>query len=202
MALLIRLENVRLSFPQLFKARKFQDNEDSEPRFEASFLYDVEASGVRIFNMVNKQREGEKFYPGPKGLAYLNHSISKMIEGKWPGKTKGVKICLNDGNDKEYDGYEDMWVISAANKIRPTVVDQKNRPITADDGSIFGGCYVNAVIGWWAQDNKWGKRINCTLDAVQLLRSGEPLGIQVVGAEAFDVVEEEGYDDGGYDNFE
>ena len=203
MTTLIRLENVRLSFPELFKPRKFQDNEDSQPRFEASFLYDTNSSAVRVFNIVNKKREGEKLYEGERGLAYLNHSIKKAIDTKWPGKTKGVKICLNDGNEKEYDGYEDVWVISAANKIRPTVVDQRGRPITAEDGSIFGGCYVNAIVGWWAQDNKWGKRINANLDAVQFLRTGEPLGITVVGSDAFDSVDEEDYDDdGGYEEFD
>ncbi|WP_244126983.1 ssDNA-binding protein, partial [Xylella fastidiosa] len=46
-------------------------------------------------------------------------------------------------------------------------------PLAAQDGRPYAGCYVNANIELWAQDNNYGKRINASLGGVQFLRDGE-----------------------------
>ena len=40
-------------------------------------------------------------------------------------------------------------------------------------GRPYAGCYVNAVLEFWAQDNKFGKRVNATLMGVQFFRDGD-----------------------------
>jgi hypothetical protein len=48
----------------------------------------------------------------------------------------------------------------------------------------------------WAQDNKYGKRINASLEAIQFVRHGEAFGAKpVIAEEVFDDLG--GDDDGG-----
>ena len=47
------------------------------------------------------------------------------------------------------------------------------KELREEDGRPYGGCYVRAVLDLWAQDNKWGKRINCTLKGVQFIKDGD-----------------------------
>jgi len=55
-----------------------------------------------------------------------------------------------------------------------------------DDGTIYAGCYVNAIISLWAQDNTYGKRINAQLEGVQFCNNGEPLGAGGIDVDEFD----------------
>jgi tripartite-type tricarboxylate transporter receptor subunit TctC len=52
------------------------------------------------------------------------------------------------------------------------VVGRKLEVLTEDDNKPFAGCYVNATIRLWAQDNQYGKRINAQLRAVQYVKDG------------------------------
>ena len=166
----IVLKNVRLSFPQLWTAKAFQAGQD--PRFNANFLLDKEGQADQIKK--------------------LEDAINAVAEEKWKGKVpKGLKICLGDGEEKDYDGYDGAMFVSASTKVRPVIVDQKKNPLAEEDGKPYAGCYVNAAISLWAQDNQWGKRVNATLDAVQFVKDGEGFGGKKVTADVFGEIEEE-----------
>ncbi len=78
-----------------------------------------------------------------------------------------LKICLHDGDEKaEYEGYSGNKFVFASNKARPRIVDQDNMILVQADGCPYAGYYVNAVIDIWAQDNKFGKRINASLSGI------------------------------------
>jgi hypothetical protein len=63
--------------------------------------------------------------------------------------------------------------------------------LSASSGKVYSGCYVNASIELWAQDNKFGKRINATLMGVQFLRDGARLvGGGVASADDFEAIPE------------
>jgi hypothetical protein len=64
--------------------------------------------------------------------------------------------------------------IKASNNKRPLVIDRDKTPLTEDDNKMYAGCYVNAIIDLWVQQNSWGKRINANLLGVQFLKDGEP----------------------------
>ena len=68
-------------------------------------------------------------------------------------------------------------------------------PLTEDDNVIYGGCYVNAIIELWAQDNNYGKRINANLLGVQFHKDGEPFGGGGVSVKADDFDDVSGDDD-------
>ena len=77
--------------------------------------------------------------------------------------------------------------ISARNPLKPSVVDTNRSPLVAEDGRPYAGCYVNAVLELWTQDNNYGKRVNATLMGVQFYKDGESfVGGGVADAEDFD----------------
>lgn len=173
----IKLNNVRLAFPSLFEAKAV--NGEGEPRFSASFIMqpdDTQIEKVRdVIKAVAKAKWGEK------------------AEAMLTSLEKKNNICLHDGDDKtEYDGFAGNMYVSAANKSRPTVVDKDRSPLTIQDGKPYSGCYVNAVIDIWAQDNNFGKRINAVLAAVQFSKDGDAFGGGVpVSADVFDIIEDD-----------
>lgn len=179
----VRLNDVRLSFANgIFDP---QSIEGSSPKFNCQFI----------------------FPPQHEALAKLQAAIFSAAKAKWPNTWESNvqqlkaadRLCLRDGAlkaDKAYgSAYKGMLFLSASNEIRPTVVDcvagpdGKARPLTKADGKPYSGCYVNAEVDIWAQDNKFGKRINATLMGVQFLRDGDRLaGAGVSSPSAFEAI--------------
>lgn len=155
----VLLKDVRLAFPNLFEARAFGDD-GKDPAYGGSFIF-------------------AKNHPAFKEL---NAAIEAVAKEKWEGKATevlkqlraGDKICMRDGDSKpEYDGFPGNFFIAARNKARPFVCDRDKSPLTASDGKPYAGCYVNATVDVWAQQNRWGRRINATLSGVQFLKDGD-----------------------------
>lgn len=148
----VKLTNVRVSFPSLFRKAQFNGE---ETKYEATFLLNKEEHAATIAE------------------------IEKHIQDKIKNDLKGAKIgpdkiCLKDGDEIDYDGYAGHMSIKASNNKRPKVIDRDKSPLTEDDDKLYAGCYVNAVIELWTQNNSWGKRINANLLGVQFAKDGEP----------------------------
>lgn len=148
------LQNVRLAFPNIFRPSEQFDN------FGAQLI-------------IEKGSENEK---------KINAAILEAANTKWTAKAEstikqlkaGNKICFTDGDSKaEYEGFEGNMALSATNRQRPTVVGKDRSPLTEADGIIYAGCYVNAVVDIWPQDNQWGKRINASLKGIQFFADGD-----------------------------
>lgn len=169
----IKLERVRLSFPDIFKPKAVKEGDD--PRYSAAFLID-------------KKTQEEQ-------LIKLKAAIWGVAKGEWGDKakelfhTKGkgkIHICLHEGEEKEYDGYDEtnMFVTSSSSR-RPMVVDLDRTPLTEDDRRPYAGCYVHAIIRLWAQKNNFGNRVNAELMGVQFIADGEPFGPAPLSEDAF-----------------
>ena len=90
------------------------------------------------------------------------------------------------------DGFgEGVFFFNASNTKRPTLVDRDRAPLIEDDGKPYAGCYVNAIVKPWAQDNQYGKRINFSLEGIQFVRDGEAFGGGGATTEDFDVIADE-----------
>lgn len=147
----IVMNNVRLSYPSLFQKSVF---DGKEGKYEATFLIDKKDKALK------KQ---------------IDEKIAKLIvEAKV--KVPSDKYCIKDGDESQSDGFEGNWSLKASNSKRPTVIDRDKSPLTADDDKLYAGCYVNAVIDFWVQNNAYGKRINANLYGVQFVKEGEPFG--------------------------
>lgn len=168
----LMLRGVRLAFPSLWKKATF---EGDETKFEATFLV-------------------------PKKDKKTKKALMKLIEDcKEQNKIKTNKVFVRDGDDPEfedYDGYAGHWCVKAANTVRPKVLDRDKSHLTEEDGVIYSGCYVNAQISPWAQNNKWGRRINANLLGVQFVKDGEPFsgGGKTADDDDFDDLSDD-YDD-------
>lgn len=156
----ILLRNVRLGFPNLFVAA--QVNGEGDAKY----------GGMLILT------------PDHPQLADVRAKMIAVAKDKWKEKAADVfktlektdKLALHDGDTKaQYDGVAGNFFISAGAQLsaRPTVIDQNKAPLTERDGKPYAGCYINASIDLWAQDNKFGKRINAQLRGVQFLRDGD-----------------------------
>lgn len=170
----IKLTNVRISFPSVFRKATFSGE---ETKFEGTFLLDKKEQADQIEN--------------------LEEQIDALLKEKLKGiKLKADKICLKDGDDIDYAGYAGNMSIKASSAKRPLVVDRDRSPLSEEDGRIYAGCYVNAMIELWAQNNTYGKRINANLLGVQFIKDGEPFADGVAASvDDFDVFDDADDDD-------
>lgn len=174
---------VRLSFPALFKPDERKNDQGVVvKKYKANFLLD-------------KKKHA-------KQIALIEDAIEKAKEDFWGEdipRLKPDKICLRDGDQEDWDGYEGCMYLSASNSKRPQVCDQHLDLLTEDDGKPYAGCNVNAALRIWIQDDKeYGKRVNCSLEGVQFHSDGEPFGAKSIDVKkAFKVVEDDEGDDRG-----
>ena len=164
----IKIPNARLSFPSLFKKSEFQGKEG---KYECTLLF-------------------------PKSDTKTYDAVMSAIEAcKKDNKLKvgADKLCIKDGDDSEYDGYAGHWSIKTANNKRPTVINRDKTPLVEEDEVVYAGCYVNAIIDMWGQNNSYGKRINSNLLGIQFVKDGEPFGDggKTADADDFDDIDDE-----------
>jgi hypothetical protein len=169
----IKLNNVRLSFPSLFQKAQF---DGAETKYEATFLLDKvkHASVIKEIDAAIK---------------------SKIIADLKGARVPAEKLCLRDGDETEYEGYAGHMTLKASTKKRPLVLNKDKSPLTEEDGVVYSGCYVNAIIDLWTQNNNYGKRINATLLGVQFAGDGEAFssGGSTATADDFDDIDDEAF---------
>jgi hypothetical protein len=158
----IMLSNVRLAFPNLFTAQA-GNNGEGKAAFSASFLMP----------------------PDHPDIAKLKAAISAVANAKWGEKANevltalvaGDKVCLHNGATKaQYDGYAGNMFVSSRGYQRPLVINADKSALAETDGKPYSGCYVNAQVAIWAQQNNHGKRVNAQLRGVQFFADGEAFG--------------------------
>lgn len=156
----LRIENVRLAFPVLFTPRAADPAKPNDLSFSAAFI----------------------FPPDSPARKQISDAVRKVASEKWGAKAEEIiknlaatdKLCLHNGDTKsQYEGYPGNFFINTRNKTRPLVIDVNKSPLAEQDGKPYAGCYVNASIELWAQDNKYGKRVNASLRGVQFVRDGD-----------------------------
>ncbi|WP_085248052.1 DUF2815 family protein [Gilliamella mensalis] len=154
----VKLQNVRLAFPELFKAE--QVNGEGDPQFSATFIL-------------------PRNHPNVKDI---ENAILQVAKEKWADKADAIlkkvkaelKTCLKDGDLKaDLEGFAGNYFLSASNRTRPYVINRDKTQLKPTDGVMYAGCYVYAVIDIWAMDNKFGKRICASLSGVQFYKDGD-----------------------------
>ena len=100
--------------------------------------------------------------------------------------------CFGNGTERvdpktfePYSGYAGNVYLSANCLERPQLIDAQGAPVPVDNTmlymalarKLYGGCYVNAAIQPWLQDNTHGRGVRCELVAIQFLSDGEAFGM-------------------------
>lgn len=165
------LKDVRLSFAALFDPKKPMESDDGtpgQPKYGCNLLMSKTT---------------------PEGIANFKKcqaAAAQVKADKWPKtppKLKAEKVFLRDGDLEDYDGFAGMFYASCNNPDQPVLVDRikdasgKWKELTKANGGpkrLYSGARVNAIIRIWAQDNKWGKRINASIESVQFFKDGDP----------------------------
>ena len=88
------------------------------------------------------------------------------------------RVCLRDGDTHPKADDEDAgcMTVSAKNPKRVPVLDPDAKPLAAATGRPKAGDEIIAKIELWAQDNRFGKRINASLLGVQFVAEGKSIG--------------------------
>ena len=177
-ALKVITPKFRLSFPELFEPKAFED----------------QAAKYSIQMLFGKKTD----------LAPLKNVVKLAVKEKWgDNPPKGIVYPFKDGNEKDLEGYEDTIVVGAASKFKPQVVDQKIEAIlTADD--IYAGCFARAAINAYAWEYKNAKGqvmkrgVSFNLESVQKLAEGERFVKRADASELFDEVDDGSNDSSNY----
>jgi hypothetical protein len=187
------LEKVRLSFPALAKPEDYQG--DGKFKYKATFL--IEAGSAQAKK--------------------VDDALAKVAADKWlkraPAILKELLLdkkgcCWIDGSRYEYDGYAGHMKLTAMRKVddgRPAVVDIDKSPLYQADGTpypgkegrIYSGCFVDALVEFYAQDSKDGKGLRCALRGVRFRKDGEAFsGASKASADEFEDLDVSEDDDG------
>jgi hypothetical protein len=188
------LKDVRLSFAHIF--------EPSKPRTDPTTKEVIKGSYQARFLLEKGTPLAKQNMDKIKKAAH--DAKAKEFgenEAKWP-KLKPDRVCLRDGDLEDWDGYEGHFYLAANSARKPQVITNRKgkdgKWVEAEAGgtnSPYSGCYVNALVRLWVQNNEHGKRLNASLEVVQFLRDGEAFGAAPVDPnEKFDddMVGEEG----------
>lgn len=180
----VMLKNVRLAFGDAIFTAKAGGDGEGKPAFSCTFILPPNHPDLPKLKAAMKAAAAAKW--GAKGEERLKALIA------------GQKVCLRNGDEKsDYDGFSGNLYVSARSNVRPLVIDTDRSPLSEGDGRPYSGCFVNGKIAIWAQDNKYGKRINAQLQGVQFFKDGDAFGGgRPASVDEFETIEEGGAADG------
>jgi len=180
----LKLTNVRIAFCQdLFKPGTFGGDPSAKPTHSATFLIPKNDAQVSVIERAMAEVAKEKW----------DKKADKVLEDL----KKQDKVCLRDGDMKDkYDGFADCFYIKANSPTKPGIFDKLLEPISEQSGIVYAGCYVNASVDIYAQDNKWGRRINASLRGVQKAKDGDAFAAGApASADEFESIDDTGDND-------
>lgn len=167
---LVKLPNVRLSYPAIFK-KKAQKN--GELKYVASFVFPKDDEKLK--------KKIEKAY---------EEVCKEKFNGKVPA-FKGYKYPIRDGDEPKDDGedrgpeYEGMFFLNAKSDKAPVLMNGKKERIIEDDGTLYGGCYVNAIVRLYAVNNEDVKGVFVSLEGIMYAGKGEAFGAAAISEDEF-----------------
>lgn len=166
----------RLSFPHLVEPQ-INKNEPSKPGSYNGDLIPSKSDWTAFMALCNSLVQ-ERFKDQAQVVMNLMQAKAKLR-------------CYGDGNEKingktgeVYSGYAGNMFISTKSFDKPQIINASGAKIDNDNSMLYrdltskmyAGCYVNAVIKPWIQDNEHGRGVRCELVALQFAADGEPFG--------------------------
>lgn len=169
MATRIMLKGITMAFPALAEPQAFGDG---EPAYGAKFPIAPNSDHQKLIEEAMLTEAKELWKDKADGV------LSMLVED---GKVAFVKkVYRSKKTGEPYQGFEGSHYLSGRNaKTQPSVYDQYGEEVTGKgdiERKAFSGARVNASLEIWAQDNKWGRRINCSLRGIMLTGEGENFG--------------------------
>ena len=169
MATIIMLKNLMLAFPALAEPQSFGEG---EPAYGAKFPIKPNSEQQKLLEDAMLAEATEAWKDKAKSVLEMLNEDGKTAFTK--------KVYRSKKTGEPYQGFEGMHYLSTRNaKTQPTVYDQYGEAVTGKgdiERKAFSGAVVHASVEVWAQDNKWGRRVNCTLRGIMLTGEGGNIG--------------------------
>lgn len=172
----IFLNDVRLSFPHLKEPHASAAN--ATPKYSGDFLLPPDHPGyaefMRIYGELAMGKWGEHA-----------QQVMGMIQQDRKLRCYGAgEEKVNKKTFQPYDGYGGLIYFTASRENPPQMIKPDGSAVDplntmeyqALARSLYGGCYVNAAVKPWIQDNAHGRGVRLDLVAVQFNRDGEAFG--------------------------
>lgn len=176
----ITINNVRLSYCNLFQAKPPHNNPNGEPKFSCTIL--VPKTNTQAKAAID---------------AAIAQAIDAGVSKTWGGvRPPQPNICVHDGDGvKPSDGSpygeecKGMWVFTASAKADrpPFIVDGMVQKII-DPTQVYSGMWANVNINFFPYNAAGKKGIGCGLNGVQKVRDDVALTGQVTAEEAFSAI--------------
>lgn len=157
---LIKVENVRFSYPHLDKPFA---GKDAAPGAVPKY---------GVVGMLGKTTHQE-------AKALIEERIAELMREKKVSRIPGKDKFLRDGEEEKEAVYEGHWIVSAREERKPTVRNRRGELITdpSDIADLIeGGYWGHMLIRPWFQDNKHGQKVNAGLTGVQHTKDDETFG--------------------------
>ncbi len=168
MSRILFLKKTRMGFPSLAEPKAMGEG---NPAYGCRLIIDPSDSNAKLLDNAIREVAEEQWKKDAEGI------LAKLVEDN--------KVCFSkreyrDKQGKVYAGFEGKYHLGARNgKEQPTCVDRFGGEITKKsdiERILYSGCVVNAKVEIWAQDNQYGRRINCTLLGIMFAADGESFG--------------------------
>lgn len=166
---MIKIENVRFSYPHLDKPYAGKGNGDEGKAGKPKY---------GIVGMLPKKTHVE----AKNLIVEAMNDLLKQNDNATVSSDK--KFCRNGDDHERADTYGGHWIVSAREERRPSVRDKRGNLINEPEkiaDMVYGGCWGHILIRPWFQDGKkvgagYGKRVNAGLVGVQFIRDDKPFG--------------------------
>lgn len=124
--------------------------------------------------------------------AYEEGASKLKGNGRTVPTLETIKTPLRDGDLErpEDEAYAGAYFINANNQNAPGIVDADRQPIL-ERKEVYSGVYGRASISFYAFNSSGNKGIACSLNNLQKIRDGEPLGGRMRAEDDFDDGEED-----------
>lgn len=165
----------RAAFVNLFTPKKKDKDADADAKdkYGLTMLFE-EGEDLKEIKELGRQLMTEKFGADPK-------QWPKGWNKPWRDQAEKDKEN-EDATSTQYDGFvSGRLFMNASTEIQPEVVDHAVKPIL-NARDVYSGCYMIAHITLFWYEKKGNKGIGVSLNTVQKVDDGEPLGGGVVKA--------------------
>jgi len=185
---IVLMTNVRLSYAYVFKA---YEGDDGKKSYGSHMIFTAEQPYEPKVPLPNGEKITLK--------AALQRAIRECAVEKWGDKAEEVlktlaaqdRLCLHKGDVSKAGqaAYAGKLYVSSNNAAKPNAYDSKGRAVTdpTHPEAVYSGCIAQVAINIWAQENKYGKRINAEPMGFKFTRHEERLsgGGRVASADEF-----------------
>ena len=105
-----------------------------------------------------------------------------------------IKTPLRDGDAERPDdpAYANSYFMNANSNTAPGIVDADCQPIL-DRSEVYSGVYGRASVNFYAFNSNGNRGIACSLNNLQKIRDGEPLGSRSRAEDDFDTDDDDDF---------